>query len=74
MLYDLKKALDCVSHHVYALNYGIMYSDRINFIRSYLTGRTQITNFNELLARVSVEQGFPQGSRIELLPYIFFYK
>jgi hypothetical protein len=65
-LLDLSAAFDCVDHEILVgrlhHNYGIG-GQALNWIRSYLTGRTEYTRFNGAVsATCDVIAGVPQGS------------
>jgi hypothetical protein len=65
-LLDLNAAFDCVDHGILVdrlrHNFGID-GRALNWIRSYLTGRTEYTRFNGSVSAIcDVIAGVPQGS------------
>lgn len=63
---DMSKAFDCVNHDL-LLNklerYGIR-GNALQFINSYLSGRTQITKINKICTKTRVENWYSSDSRL----------
>ena len=75
-LLDMSAAFDCVDHAILLqrLQVGFGLSDDVlNWIRSFLTGRTQQVAYNGTLSAVQpVFFGVPQGSVLGPILYILY--
>ena len=73
---DLSAAFDCVDHHILLRRLRISYGITevvLEWITSYLTGRSQYVRYNGLKSMVaSVACGVPQGSVLGPLYYILY--
>ena len=72
---DLRKAFDCVSHPYLIETLGKLglHDKVLNWLMSYLTGRSQYTKVGSLRSTVSsVEYGVPQGSVLGPLLFIVY--
>ena len=73
---DLSAAFDCVDHDILTrrlrISYGII-EVALEWITSYLTGRSQYVRYNGLKSRVAlIACGVPQGSVLGPLYYILY--
>ena len=73
---DLSAAFDCVDHHILLCRLRISYGITdvvLEWIASYLTGRSQYVRYNGMKSRVaSIACGVPQGSVLGPLYYILY--